>query len=136
MTETTGGSVATRPGDPRTGHVGGPVANVKIRLKDLPENGYLSTDKPPRGEICFWGSSIMTGYFNNPEKTAEALTADGWMQSGDVGVINDDGTIQVIDRAKNIFKLSQGEYISPEKCENIYIQSEWLAQTFIHGDST
>ena len=136
MTETTGGSVMTRPGDCFTGHVGGPVANVKIRLKDLPEHGYMSTDKPPRGEVCFWGSSIMKGYFRNPEKTTEALTADGWMQSGDVGVINANGTIQIIDRAKNIFKLSQGEYISPEKVENVFIQSDYLAQTFVHGDST
>lgn len=57
------------------------------------------------------------------------------MASGDVGVINPNGSIQIVDRAKNIFKLSQGEYIAPEKLENIYIQSPWLAQVWIHGDS-
>jgi len=135
MTETSAGSVTTTFGDPLSGHVGGPLANVKIRLRDIPEMGYMSTNDPPKGEICMWGPSIMKGYFKNPEKTAEALT-DGWMASGDVGVINPkNGSIKIIDRAKNIFKLSQGEYIAPEKLENIYIQSQWLAQVWIHGDS-
>jgi len=81
-----------------------------------------------------WGSSIMKGYFKNAEKTAEALV-DGWMASGDVGVINPNGSIQIIDRAKNIFKLSQGEYIAPEKLENVYIQSPWIMTPWIYGDS-
>lgn len=120
MTETSAGSVTTTFGDPLSGHVGGPLANVKIRLRDIPEMGYLSTDKPPKGEICMWGPSIMKGYFKNPEKTEEALS-NGWMASGDVGVINENGSIKIIDRAKNIFKLSQGEYIAPEKLENIFV---------------
>lgn len=136
MTETCGASVLTTAYDNLTGHVGGPVANVKIRLRDIPEQNYLSTDSPARGEICFWGGSIMKGYFKNPEKTAEALTKDGWMLSGDVGIIYANGQIKVIDRVKNIFKLSQGEYISPEKVENVLIQSDYLLQTFVHGEST
>lgn len=134
MTETSAGSVTTTFGDPKSGHVGGPLANVKIRLRDIPEMEYLSSANPPKGEICMWGPSIMKGYFKNPEKTAEALS-DGWMASGDVGVINANGSINIVDRAKNIFKLSQGEYIAPEKLENIYIQSQYLAQVWIHGDS-
>lgn len=63
MTETSAGSCTTYQGDPISGHVGGPVANVKIRLRDIPEMSYLSTDNPPRGEVCFWGPSIMKGYF-------------------------------------------------------------------------
>jgi len=69
MTESSGGSTVTYPGDPNTGMVGGPLANVKIRLKDVPEMGYFHTNNPPGGEICFWGPSIMKGYFRNPEKT-------------------------------------------------------------------
>jgi long-chain acyl-CoA synthetase len=68
--------------------------------------GYLSTNDPPKGEICFCGPSIMTGYFKNEEKTLEALPDGAWLRSGDVGVVHPNGSIQIVDRAKNIFKLS------------------------------
>ena len=96
---------------------------------------YLSSDKPnPRGEVCFWGPSIMKGYFKEPEKTAEAFHGE-WLCSGDVGEVFPNGALKIIDRAKNIFKLSQGEYIAPEKLEGIYVQSEWVGQCWIYGDS-
>jgi len=134
MTETCAGSVLTVADDPLSGHVGGPVANVKIRLRDIPEMGYLHTNDPPQGEVCFWGPSIMTGYFKNPEKTAESCI-NGWLHSGDVGQVNPNGSIKIIDRAKNIFKLSQGEYLAPEKLENVYVQSSYIGQAWIYGDS-
>ena len=134
MTETCAGSCITFCGDPTTGHVGGPVQNVKIRLRDLPEMGYFHTSNPPKGEICFWGPSIMKGYYKNEEKTAEAFHND-WLLSGDVGVVFPNGSIKIVDRAKNIFKLSQGEYIAPEKLENVYIQSKYIAQIWVYGDS-
>ena len=134
MTETSAGSFTTLVGDPVSGHVGGPLCNVKCRVKDIPEMNYMSTNNPPTGELCIWGSSIMSGYFKNPEKTLEAFH-DGWLCSGDVAQINPNGSVKIIDRAKNIFKLSQGEYIAPEKLENIYIQSGWLDQVWIHGEA-
>lgn len=60
---------------------------------------------------------------------------DGWLFSGDVGRVLPNGAIKVIDRAKNIFKLSQGEYIAPEKLENIYVQSDFVVQAWMYGDS-
>lgn len=139
MTETSAGSVITFPDDPETGIVGGPLQNVKIKLRDIPEMGYYSkiTEENPiaKGEVMFWGPSIMSGYFKNPEKTAETLTKDGWLLSGDVGAVYPNGAIKIIDRAKNIFKLSQGEYIAPEKLENVYVKSPWVDQIWIHGDS-
>lgn len=78
-----------------------------MRLRDIPEMSYFHTDKPhPRGEICFWSPSIMQGYFRDPEKTTECLSDDGWLRSGDVGMILDNGAVKIFDRAKNIFKLS------------------------------
>ena len=134
MTETMAGSCLTFHDDPQTGVVGGPLQCVKIKLRDLPEMGYMSTDNPPRGEVCFWGPSIMKGYYKNPEKTSEAFHGD-WLLSGDVGMVLPNGNIKIIDRAKNIFKLSQGEYIAPEKLEGVYIQSSYVAQVWIYGDS-
>jgi len=92
MTETSAGSVITKYLDPKTGHVGGPVANVKLRLRDIPEMNYYHTADPPKGEVCFWGPSIMKGYFKNPEKTAEAMDGE-WLKSGDVGVIHPNGSL-------------------------------------------
>lgn len=133
MTETCGGSLTTYGNDTELGHVGGPLHNVKLRLRDIPEMNYLHTDPNPRGEICFFSSSVMEGYFKNEEKTNEAFSdpstntqQPGWMHSGDVGMMLPNGSIKIIDRAKNIFKLSQGEYIAPEKLENVYVQSEWI----------
>lgn len=121
------------------GHVGGPVANVKLRLRDIPEMGYVHQDpagkKNPQGEIMFWGPSIMKGYYKNPEKTAECIDENGWLASGDVGEVRPDMTLKIIDRAKNIFKLQQGEYIAPEKLENVYIQSPWIAANWVYGNS-
>ena len=106
MTESCGGSATTYPEDNQSGHVGGPLQNVKIRLKDIPEMSYFSTDQPnPRGEICFWGPSVMKGYFKNPDKTQEAFHGE-WLRSGDVGMVLPNGAIKIFDRAKNIFKLS------------------------------
>jgi len=136
QTEVCGGATVTMALDPNAGKVGGPVGAVKIRLRDVPEMGYTSRDIPnPRGEVQFFGPSNFKGYFRNPEKTAEAFDEDGWVCSGDVGEILEDGSIRIIDRAKNIFKLSQGEYIAPEKLENIYIQAALVAQMFVYGHS-
>jgi long-chain acyl-CoA synthetase len=124
------------PNDPVTGHVGGPLTCVKWRLMDVPEMNYLSTDKPyPRGELCMKGPAVFSGYYKRPDKTAEAFDADGWFKTGDVAMIYPNGSVKIIDRSKNIFKLSQGEYIAPEKIENIFGLSPWIAQTLIYGDS-
>ena len=120
LTESAAGSSMCDVDDTITGHVGGPVEAVKFRLKDLPEMNYLHTDKPyPRGELCMMGPSIFTGYYKRPDKTAEAFDEEGWFLTGDVVQVYPNGSIKIIDRSKNIFKLSQGEYIAPEKIENI-----------------
>lgn len=126
MTETAGGVVGQYPDDMTSGHVGGPFASVKLRFKDIPEMGYLHTNDPPTGEVQFFSPMCTPGYFRNEAKTKELLD-DGWVASGDVGRLNANMSLSIIDRAKNIFKLSQGEYIAPEKLENVYVQSKWIA---------
>lgn len=136
LTETSGASAITWPGDPKTGHVGGPLPVVKWRLMDVPEMGYLSTDEPyPRGELCMKGPAVFNGYYKRPDKTAEAFDAEGWFKTGDVALVLPNGSAKIIDRSKNIFKLSQGEYIAPEKIENIFALCPYVAQSLVYGDS-
>jgi long-chain acyl-CoA synthetase len=136
LTETSGGSSTTDANDHVTGHVGGPLGCVKWRFMDIPDMNYLSTDKPyPRGELCMKGPAVFDGYYKRPDKTAEAFDAEGWFKTGDIAMVYPNGSVKIIDRSKNIFKLSQGEYIAPEKIENIFGLSPFIAQTLIYGDS-
>ena len=136
LTETAASSCVASLEDPVTGHVGGPVEALKVRFRDLPELRYMSSDKPyPRGEICLKGTSVFKGYYKREDKTAECFDEDGWFMTGDVGMVYPNGSIKIIDRVKNIFKLSQGEYIAPEKIEQIMNMSPLIAQFFLYGDS-
>lgn len=114
----------------------GPIpASIEIKLVSLPEIGYDADAKVPQGEIWMRGLPIMKEYFNNPEETAKALTEDGWFKTGDIGEFDDNGHLKVIDRVKNLVKLSGGEYIALEKLESIYRGAQTVANVMIHGDS-
>ena len=107
LTETAAHGCRTDLKETILGHVGGPGEMIKMRLKDLPEMDYRSSDKPyPRGEICFQGPGIFKGYYKRQDKTAEAFDEDGWFLTGDVGMVFPNGSVRIIDRSKNIFKLS------------------------------
>lgn len=106
LTETSAPISLTSLSDATSGHVGGPLVSVKVRLRDIPEMNYLTTDDNPRGELCAKGLSVFKGYFKAPDKNTEAFDEEGWFKTGDVAVVMKNGSIKIIDRAKNIFKLS------------------------------
>uniref|UniRef100_A0A3Q2DPG4 Arachidonate--CoA ligase n=1 Tax=Cyprinodon variegatus TaxID=28743 RepID=A0A3Q2DPG4_CYPVA len=133
QTECTAGCTYTTPGDWTSGHVGAPLPCNLIKLVDVPEKNYFASKG--EGEVCVKGPNVFKGYLKDPERTAETLDTDGWLHTGDIGKWLPNGTLKIIDRKKHIFKLAQGEYISPEKIENIYIRSEPVAQLYVHGDS-
>lgn len=133
QTESTAGATITIAGDTNTGHVGPPLPCCMIKLVDVPEKDYFAKDG--KGEICFKGSNVFRGYYKKPDLTAEALDKDGWLHSGDIGMWTENGTLKIIDRKKHIFKLSQGEYVAPEKLENIYVTCPLIAQIFAYGNS-
>lgn len=133
QTECTAGCSLTVPGDWTAGHVGAPMPCNLIKLVDVEEMNYMASKG--EGEICVKGPNVFQGYLKDPTKTAEALDKDGWLHTGDIGKWLPNGTLKIIDRKKHIFKLAQGEYIAPEKIENIYMRSEPVAQVFVYGES-
>jgi len=132
QTECAAACSATLPGD-HTGTVGCPLVCNEIRLDDVPDMKYFAKDG--KGEICIRGDNVMKGYFKDDAKTKETIDDEGWLHTGDIGMWCEQGNLKIIDRKKNIFKLAQGEYIAPEKIENIYIRSSAAMQVFLHGDS-
>ncbi|XP_008312348.1 long-chain-fatty-acid--CoA ligase 5 [Cynoglossus semilaevis] len=133
QTECTAGCTFTTSGDATSGHVGVPLPCNVVKLVDVEEMNYFASNG--EGEVCIKGLNVFKGYLKDPEKTAEALDKDGWLHTGDIGKWLPSGVLKIIDRKKNIFKLAQGEYIAPEKIENVYVRSGPVAQVFVHGDS-
>ncbi len=104
MSETTTVSAAGGPGAARVGTVGRPLDGVEIKLSDA-------------GEVLVRGAIVMRGYRNLPEATAAAIDADGWMHTGDVGVIDADGYVRIVDRIKELIVSAAGKSMSPANIE-------------------
>ncbi|KAI5457976.1 hypothetical protein BGZ63DRAFT_492822 [Mariannaea sp. PMI_226] len=131
------GTVQAR-GDFSLGNIGGPMACAEFCLESVPEFDYSVDDKPhPRGEILMRGPVIFREYYKNEEETSKALESDGWFHTGDIAEIDNMGRFKIIDRKKNVLKLAQGEYISPERIENVFLGSTNLVNVaYVHGDGT
>lgn len=144
QTEGTGAEFGMFLEDTESGHVGGVMPHNEFKLVDVPDMNYTSKDvnpqtgiSEPRGEIWVRGGGVIPGYYKNEGKNKDTFTEDGWLKSGDIGKIEQPyNRLVIIDRKKNIFKLSQGEYIAPEKLEGNYKTcTPLITDIFIYGDS-
>ncbi|SCM25636.1 acyl-CoA synthetase, putative [Plasmodium chabaudi adami] len=135
MTEVGVGFVQHR-NDSIKGTIGGMFSNTILKVIKVPNMKYDPKEYPNRGELCVKGTCVMAGYFRDEELTKSSFDADGFFLTGDIVEVNENNKyIKIIDRAKNIFKLAQGEYIEPEKLENIYSNSIYIENIFVHGYS-
>ncbi|KAL2150683.1 hypothetical protein VTH82DRAFT_7246 [Thermothelomyces myriococcoides] len=137
LTETCGNGALGCPLQWTSGTTIGPVPGaVEIKLVSLPELGYSAASSPPQGEILIRGPPVLREYFENPDETAKAVTADGWFRTGDIGEFDRDGHLAVIDRVKNLVKLQGGEYIALEKLEAVYRGVPYVQNIMVHGDAS
>jgi len=144
MTENCANATLAHLDDWRAGHTGGPMPCVSIKLVDVGEMEYTTPATSEHqainpslgeGEVCTKGIVNFAGYYKNKEETDKVLEPSGWLHTGDIGRWNPDGTLSINDRKKNIFKLSQGEYVAAEKIEMCVSKSKFVSQPWIYGNS-
>ncbi|MCB9169793.1 MAG: long-chain fatty acid--CoA ligase [Flavobacteriales bacterium] len=102
--------------------VGRPIPNVEVRIAE-------------DGEILVKGPNIMQGYFKEPEMTAQALDAEGWLHTGDIGELTREGFLRITDRKKEMFKTSGGKYVAPQVLENKLKASRFIEQVMVIGEN-
>ena len=112
-----------------TGHIGLPLPSTEIQIRG--EDG-LPTALGEPGEICIRGPQVMTGYWNRPQDTREALTADGFFKSGDIGTMNEDGYVKIIDRKKDMIIVS-GFKVYPNEIEALLMQLDGVMECAVIG---
>ncbi len=123
----------TIPPDPdrnKPGSIGPPLADTECRLVD-PESG-ADVDLGERGELWVRGPQVMAGYLNNDEATAETIDSDGWLHTGDIAVVDEDGYFEIVDRLKELIKY-KGYQVAPAELEAIVITHPEVADVAVLG---
>lgn len=106
--------------DTNSGSIGTIVNGCEVKIAD--------------GEIWVKSPSVMAGYYKNPEATAEALTKDGWLRTGDLGYVDNTNHLYITGRKKNLIILSNGENVSPEEIENKFSGLDWLSEVLVYAE--
>jgi long-chain acyl-CoA synthetase len=121
MTETTGAITVNQPGAYKLGTVGRPVSGVELRLAD-------------DGEVLLRGATNTLGYLGRPEETDALIDADGWLHTADVGTVDDDGFLSIVDRKKELIITAGGQNVAPSLIENYLKEHPLVGQAFAYGD--
>ncbi|TKJ18516.1 AMP-binding protein [Blastococcus sp. CCUG 61487] len=124
------GNPSFRSGTRKPGTVGVPVFDTEISIRSL-EDGQ-PVPQGERGEVCIRGPQVMRGYWNRPEATAEAIDADGWFHTGDVGILDEDGYLSIVDRTKDML-LYKGYNVFPRELEEILFAVPGVAGAAVVG---
>ena len=121
LSEATCASHFNRPEDPRPGTVGPPLPGISARLGE-------------DGEVLLRGETVFAGYLGDPEATAEVMTEDGWLRTGDIGEIDEDGFLRIVDRKKDLIVTSGGKNIAPQKLEGALRADPLISEALVVGD--
>ncbi|HUJ39045.1 MAG TPA: long-chain fatty acid--CoA ligase [Candidatus Acidoferrales bacterium] len=121
LTETAPIVSSNWPAVHKNGTSGKPIPNLEVRIA-------------PDGEIEVRGPSVMTGYYNRPDETREAISPDGWFRTGDIGHIDRDGYLLITDRKKDLLKTAGGKFVAPQPIENLLKTSPFIANAIVVGD--
>jgi len=133
LTETHIGGTACALDDPlaiRMTTVGRPMPGVELAIREPNGKQFLAVGQ--RGEVCFHGWCITKGYFDDPEKTAEALDEEGWFRTGDLGVIGEDGYLRLVGRIKEMIRVG-GENVAAAEIESVLLQHQAVKQAIAVG---
>ncbi len=126
LTETTAVAVANKVHENTVGCVGTPIKGNFIEIRNKDARGI--------GEIWIKGISVMMGYLNNEKANSEVFDSDGWFNSGDIGLIDNKGSLRITGRTKNIIVLDSGKNVFPEEIEDLFITSELINEVAVFGD--
>jgi len=121
MTELTGAATSGTRGDLKYGSVGKPGPGVELKITD-------------EGEVCIRGGIVMREYWRKPEATIETIDSEGWLHTGDVGHVDDDGYLFITDRIKELIVTAGGKNVAPQPIENALKTHEFIAQAMVIGD--